>query len=41
MVRYAEIQLDNETMVSDEAVDAISLQERAGAQMWSAAHEDR
>jgi hypothetical protein len=25
MVRYVEIQLDNETMVSDEAVDAISL----------------
>ena len=25
MLRYAEIQFDNETMVSDEAVDAISL----------------
>ena len=41
MVRYVEIQFDNETVVSDEAVDTISLEELAGGQMRSAAHEDR
>ena len=41
MVGYVEIQLDNETVVSDETTDTISLEERAGGQMRSAAHEDR
>ncbi|GMQ86487.1 MAG: hypothetical protein BMS9Abin07_2066 [Acidimicrobiia bacterium] len=41
MLGYVEIQLDNKTMVSDEAVDAVSLQERAGAQMRPHANEDR